>query len=56
MVLWLLGKFVDFENFDITETANIFVIIYLLSSLKFYQLDSRDKDATIKKLKEKSGE
>jgi hypothetical protein len=56
MILWLLGKFVDFENFDITETANIFVIIYLLSSLKYYQLDSRDKDATIKELKEKSGE
>jgi len=56
MILWLLGKFVDFENFDITETANIFVIIYLLASLKYYQLDSLDKDATIKELKEKLGE
>lgn len=55
-ILWLLSKFVDFESFNISETANIFVIIYLLSSLKFYQLDSRDKDAKIKELKEKLGE
>lgn len=55
-ILWILGKFVDFENFNTLEISNIFVIIYLLSSLKYYQLDSRDKDAIIKELKEKSGE
>lgn len=55
-ILWILGKFVDFENFNTLEISNIFVIIYLLSSLKYYQLDSKDKDAIIKELKEKSGE
>lgn len=52
-ILWVLGKLVDFENFNTQEISNIFVIIYLLSSLKYYQLDTRDKDVIIKELKEK---
>ena len=56
MVLWLLGKFVDLNNFNTIDFRNVFVLIYLLSSLKYYQLDSREKDATIKELKEKLGE
>jgi len=56
MVLWLLGKFVDLNNFNTIDFRNVFVLIYLLSSLKYYQLDSREKDTIIKELKEKLGE
>ncbi len=55
-ILWVLGKFVDLNNFNTIDFRNVFVLIYLLASLKYYQLDSRDKDATIKELKEKLGE
>lgn len=55
-ILWLLGKFVDLNNFNTIDFRNVFVLIYLLSSLKYYQLDSREKDTIIKELKEKLGE
>ncbi|MEA5004968.1 hypothetical protein SDC9_144526 [bioreactor metagenome] len=54
-ILWILGKFINIDAFNTTEIGNIFVIIYLLASLKYYQLDSREKDAIIKELKEKLG-
>lgn len=55
-ILWLLSKFTDSSNFNTIEFRNILVLIYLFTSLKYYQLESREKNAIINELKEKPGE
>lgn len=55
-ILWLLSKFTDSSNFNTIEFRNILVLIYLFTSLKYYQLESREKNAIINELKEKLGE
>ena len=55
-ILWLLSKFTDSADFNTIEIRNILVLIYLFTSLKYYQLESREKNAIIKELKEKLGE
>ena len=55
-ILLLLSKFTDSADFNTIEFRNILVLIYLFTSLKYYQLESREKNAIIKELKEKLGE
>ena len=54
-VLWISSKFLESE-FNSIEIRNILVLIYLLTSLKYYQMEVKDKNDTIKKLKRKLGE
>lgn len=53
--LWISSKFLDSE-FNSIEIRNILVLIYLLTSLKYYQMEVKDKNDTIKKLKRELGE
>lgn len=52
-MLWILSKFIDSAEFNTIEIRNILVLIYLFTSLKYYQMEVRDKDAVIKELKAK---
>lgn len=51
--LWILSKFTTDLQFNTIEIRNIFVIIYLISSLKYYQMEVNDKEVEIKRLKTK---
>lgn len=50
-ILWILSKFMDNSEFNTMEIRNIFVLIYLVSSLKYYKMEVDDKNAEIEKLK-----
>lgn len=52
-MLWILSKFTDSAEFNTIEIRNVLVLIYLFTSLKYYQMEVRDKDAVIKELKAK---
>ena len=51
LVLWILSKFMDSTAFNTMEIRNIFVVIYLISSLIYYKMDVKDKIAEIQELK-----
>jgi len=51
--LWILSKFIDSAEFNTIEIRNVLVLIYLFTSLKYYQMEARDKDAVIEELKAK---
>jgi len=55
-ILWILSKFIDSAEFNTIEVRNILVLIYLFTSLKYYQMEARDKDAVIKELRAKLSE
>jgi hypothetical protein len=55
-MLWILSNFIDSTGFNTIEIRNILVLIYLFTSLKYYQIEARDKDAVIKELKAKLSE
>lgn len=50
-VLWILSKFMAPNEFNTIDHRNIFVLIYLFTSLKHYQMDIKDKNTTIRELK-----
>jgi len=51
--LWILSQFIDLAEFNTIEIRNVLVLIYLFTSLKYYQMEVRDKDAVIEELKAK---
>lgn len=56
-ILSVLNKFFDSTGFNtIMDNRNILVLIYLLTSLKYYQMEVKDKNSLIQELKTKLGE
>lgn len=53
LVLWVLSKFIDESKFNSIEIRNILVLIYLVSSLKYYRMEVDDKNTEIENLKAK---
>ena len=50
-VLWISNKFNFLNEFNSIDIRNILVLIYLFTSLKYFQLEVKDKNAEIKELK-----
>ena len=53
LILWILMTFVGESKFNTMEIRSILVIIYLISSLIYYKMDIKDKNAEIQQLKQK---
>lgn len=50
-ILWISEKF-QFQTFQkLTDFTGILVLIYLFTSLKYYQMDVKDKNDEIQELK-----
>ncbi len=49
--LWILSKFNILNEFNSIDIRNIFVIVYLFTSLKYFQMEVKDKNAEIQVLK-----
>ena len=49
--LWILSKFSILNEFNSIDIRNIFVIIYLFTSLKYFQMEVKDKNTEIQVLK-----
>jgi hypothetical protein len=53
-ILWILNKFIDTSEFNtILDNRNILVLIYLFTSLKYYQMEVKEKNIIIEDLKAK---
>ncbi len=56
-ILTVWDKFIDSTAFNtIIEARNILVLIYLFTSLKYYQMEVKDKNSLIQELRTKLGE
>ena len=56
-ILWILNKFIDTYEFNtVMDNRNILVLIYLFTSLKYYQMEVKEKNLIIEDLKAKLGE
>jgi hypothetical protein len=49
--LWILSKFDFLPEYNTMDFRNFLVLIYLFTSLKYFQMEVRDKDAEIQDLK-----
>ena len=50
-VLWISSKFNFWNEFNSIDNRNILVLIYLFTSLKYFQMEVKDKNAEIQVLK-----
>lgn len=50
-VLLILSKFNFFTEFNSNDFRNILVLIYLFTSLKYFQIEAKEKKAEIQELK-----
>ncbi|WP_157503128.1 hypothetical protein [Mangrovimonas xylaniphaga] len=50
-ILWITSKFNFLTEYNSIDIRNLFVIIYLLTSLKYFQIEVKDKNAEIQNLK-----
>ncbi|OBQ54590.1 hypothetical protein JJL45_14305 [Tamlana sp. s12] len=50
-ILWLASKFDFLTAYQSPEIRNLLVLVYLITSLKYFQMSVKDKDAEIKELK-----
>ena len=50
-VLWISSKFDFLNEFNSIDIRNILVLIYLFTSLKYFQMEVKDKNAEIQDLK-----
>ena len=50
-ILWILSKFEVLPEYNSPDIRNIFILIYLFTSLKYFQLEVKDKNAEIEALK-----
>jgi hypothetical protein len=50
-ILWILSKFDFFTEYSSIDFRNILVLIYLFTSLKYFQMEVKDKNAEILELK-----
>lgn len=49
--LWISSKFDFLNEFNSIDVRNILVLIYLFTSLKYFQMEVKDKKAEIQDLK-----
>ena len=49
--LWISSKFDFLNEFNSIDIRNILVLIYLFTSLKYFQMEVKDKNAEIQDLK-----
>ncbi len=50
-ILWFLEKFDLLTNYNSIDFRNILVLIYLFTSLKYFQMEVKDKNSEILELK-----
>ena len=50
-VLWVSSKLNFMNEFNSIDIRNILVLIYLFTSLKYFQIEVKDKNAEIQELK-----
>jgi hypothetical protein len=50
-VLWISTKFNFLNEFNSVDIRNILVLIYLFTSLKYFQMEVKEKNAEIQDLK-----
>mgnify|MGYP003329298884 CR=1 FL=1 len=50
-ILWISGKFDLFTEYNSIDFRNILVLVYLFTSLKYFQMEVKDKNAEIQELK-----
>ncbi|QSS96943.1 hypothetical protein [Psychroflexus sp. ALD_RP9] len=50
-IFWILSQFNFLTDYISTDIRNIFVLIYLFTSLKYFKLELNDKKTEINKLK-----
>ena len=50
-VLWISSKFNFLNEFNSVDIRNILVLIYLFTSLKYFQMEVKEKNAEIQELK-----
>ncbi|TWO30413.1 hypothetical protein E1J38_014760 [Seonamhaeicola sediminis] len=50
-ILWISSKFDFFTEYNSIDFRNILVLIYLFTSLKYFQMEVKDKNAEIQELK-----
>lgn len=50
-ILWILSKFDFLTEYNSTDFRTILVVLYLFTSLKYFQLEVKDKNAEIQELK-----
>lgn len=52
-ILWILSKFNFLLEYNTIDFRNIFVLIYVFTSLKYFQMEIQDKNDEIQNLKSK---
>lgn len=50
-LLWISSKFNFLNDYNSLDIRNLFVFIYLFTSLKYYQMEIKDKNSEIMDLK-----
>lgn len=50
-ILWIADKFGFIEDYNSIDLRNVLVLIYLLTSLKYFQILVKDKNEEIETLK-----
>ncbi|XCF07013.1 hypothetical protein ABI125_03920 [Tamlana crocina] len=50
-ILWILSKFDFLTEYNSIDFRNVLVLIYLLTSLKYFQMELKDKNTKIQELK-----
>ena len=51
MILFISSKFNFLNEFNSVDIRNILVLIYLFTSLKYFQMEVKEKNAEIQELK-----
>ncbi|WP_111310128.1 hypothetical protein [Confluentibacter sediminis] len=50
-ILWISSKFDFLTEYNSSDIRTFFVLIYLFTSLKYFQMEVKDKNAEIQELK-----
>lgn len=50
-ILWISSKFDFLTDYNSIDFINILVLIYLFTSLKYFQIEVKDKNGEIQELK-----
>lgn len=50
-ILWISSKFDFLTDYNSIDFRNILVLIYLFTSLKYFQIEVKDKNGEIQELK-----
>ena len=50
-ILWISSKFDFLTKYNSIDFRNILVLIYLFTSLKYFQMEVKDKNSEIQELK-----